>query len=458
MKHIAIDLGASNGRVIVCDADESMRLEVVHRFPSLSIELPTGIHWNLPGIYSEILKGLCIAFKKHGSSIASIGIDSWGVDFSLVDSGGELMFLPYHYRDKRTDNIPEKVFSEIMPAENLFQTNGVQIMSLNTVFQLYAMKKNHSEIIEAADYYLSIPDLLTYWLTGVRVQERTHASTTGLFNPSTGEWAWELIDSLGLPRRLFGDITPSGSIIGRLREDVRRTTGAGSEVQFIAAASHDTQSAAYTVGNSGREAYLSCGTWSIIGLEQKKPTLSHAAFQNDFSNEASGFGGFNLLKNIMGLWILQECKSEWETCNSIDGTNREISYEELISEAESCSCPAVLIDVNDQLFLKTNEQGGPMSSRINTYLEDHNAATCKSRGEFVRLIVESLADYYGKTIAEMEEISGVKLQRLHFIGGGARNRLLAGLTEKKAGIEVVVGESEASALGNVMTQLAGLRN
>jgi rhamnulokinase len=449
MKRIAIDLGASNGRVVVCETgggNIADTMDIVHRFPSHTVELPTGLHWNLPGIYEEIITGLGLAVEKYGVEIASAAIDSWGVDYSLIDGKGQLMFLPYHYRDEHTDGIPERVFAEIIPAQELFKTTGVQIMQLNTIFQLYAVKNDHPGIVASADRYLSIPDLLTFWLTGEKINERSHASTTGLFDPSTGDWAWELIERLGLPKNIFGPITPSGTKVGSLRDVVKRSIGADHDIEFITAASHDTQSAAYTVGRGGQNAFLSCGTWSIIGLERDKAITTDAAYENKFSNEASGFGGYNLLKNIMGLWILQECVVEWEG---------ETSYAELIDAASDCSTPEVLIDVNDPLFMKAHEQAGPMTGRINAYLKERGGTPIRIPGEFVRLIVESLADYYGKTVVQLEEISGVKLDRIHLIGGGSKNSLLARLTQEKTGVEVIVGEGEATAVGNVMIQEAG---
>lgn len=460
MKHIAVDLGASNGRVIVADADgltgseawkqaETVDLDVCRRFPSHVLEKDDGIHWDISRIFDEIKAGLKTAFSRYGDEIESMGIDSWGVDFGLVDAGGDLMFAPYHYRDNRTDGVPEQVFREF-PARRLFEETGVQIMQLNTVFQLASMNKAGALLREPLRKpgvrYLSIPDLLTYWLTGEMINERTHASTTQLFSPSRENWSDDVLKALDIPRTLFGEITPAGTVIGPLTPALRSELGAPASLQFIASGSHDTQSAAYLAGTKPGRAFLSCGTWSILGMERNRALISDAVFEGDFSNEASAYGGYNLLRNIMGLWILQECKAEW------DETGDSTNYSTLVDMAGSASVDGPLLDVNHQDFLGPRQQAGSMVHRINAYLRHLGGVPLNTPAQLTRLIIESLAQSYAADCDRLEKVTGQPLSEILLIGGGARNQLLASLTAEKTGLPVYIGPGEATALGNIMIQ------
>lgn len=450
-KYLAVDLGAGSGRIVV--GASGGELDIIHRFTTPSVVLPGGIHWDIPAIFNHIKQGLSSAFSTYGDEIVSISIDSWGVDYGLLDAGGDLIGLPYHYRDRRTDKIMEEVFSIVSDRE-MYDRTAVQLMQLNTIFQLYSFKKNHPALLASAGRYLSIPDLLSYWLCGEMANERTHASTTQLFSPHKDNWDFGLMDMVGLPKHIFGEIIPSGTLLAPLLPQVMQETAAPASVQVIAGAGHDTQAAAFTVPDSANTAFLSCGTWSVMGIENKSAFISDKSFASSASNEASARGGYNLLKNLLGLWLLQECKAEWDADAGAAGAARADAsgYTELIEQARAEDNPAELIDINDTAFLKSRHQAGSMADRINQHLGKRGAAPCTRRSQIVRLILESLTELYKTTLDELEDISGRKITCLHIIGGGAQNDLLCELTRKRSGREVIIGHSEATAYGNILIQ------
>ena len=305
-KHIAIDLGASNGRVLVGDLTS---FEVVHRFVTHNDQILGEFYWNLQGLFSEIKTGLRKAFALYGDQIASIGIDTWGVDYVLTDEKGSLVSLCYHYRDSRTDGLIEEVAQAFGGKMHIYAQTGIAFQPFNTLYQLRAMQKDRPQALAAASHYLSVPDLLAYWLTGVMSNERSHASTTQLYNPKTGIWAWELIDQLGFSRSLFAPIVDSGTVLGPLTVEVSHEVGAPPSVQVIATAAHDTASAVAAVPAATGETplYISSGTWSLLGVELEEPRIDEQALQSGFTNEVAASGKIRFLKNIMGMWIQQEC-------------------------------------------------------------------------------------------------------------------------------------------------------
>jgi rhamnulokinase len=327
-KYIAVDLGASNGRVIVGDL---AGIEVTNRFVTRNEEMHGEVYWDLPYIYSEIKKGIKTAFSQFGSEIVSIGIDTWGVDYGLIDSNGSLIALPYHYRDSRTDGMIEEVGKKL-GKERIFVETGIAFQPFNTLYQLAAMQKQRPETFAAARHYLSIPDLITYWLTGVMVNEISHASTTQLFNPEHGDWSWELIDSMGFPRTLFGKLVPSGTVVGSLTPSLQNELGACARVKVVAVGSHDTASAVAAVPAAGGEdfLYLSSGTWSLLGVESKKAVINREALASGFTNEMAVNGSIRFLKNIMGMWIQHECVRYWESMGDV------ISWKELDEQTLAC--------------------------------------------------------------------------------------------------------------------------
>ncbi|MCF7927825.1 MAG: rhamnulokinase [Spirochaetales bacterium] len=449
--YIAVDLGASNGRII---AGNLSSMEVLRRFPTYSVKIHGSYYWDLQAIFREILEGLKEAFRRYGGNgpesrvISGIGIDTWGVDYVLTDKNGELIGLPYHYRDSRTDNAMEEVFS-ILPADTIYRETGIQFMQINTLFQLYSFKRDHPELFSAARFYLSIPDLLNYWLTGIMKNEYSHATTTQLFNPSIGSWSGTILAALDFPREMFGSIVPSGTKIGDLDSGVAAEVGAGYSVPVFAVGCHDTASAVAAVPAEEEKEfiYISSGTWSLLGIETPRPIINDDSYRFNFTNEGSVTGGIRFLKNIMGMWIFQECKKEWDTA---DGTEND--YGDLVEKARRQGESKCTIDPADNRFLKPGEPDDPMTGRIRAYCREHCGCEPETRAELMMSIFQGLAEAYRNTIESVETITGTRFQDVHIIGGGSKNKLLSQLAADKTGRRVVTGPVEATALGNIMVQ------
>jgi rhamnulokinase len=415
-EYAAIDLGASSGRVVAGRlADGRVRLQELHRFPNRPVRLPDGLRWNLLHLFTEALEAL------RGRSFAGVGVDTWGVDYALLDGHGRVLGLPYHYRDERTEGMVERAYGRV-PREECYAVTGIQTMPINTVFQLLA-DEGTPALAEARAIAL-VPDLLAYWLSGELANERTNASTTALLDARTGEWAHGLIGRLGLPAQPFGELVEPGTRLGPVL--------AHHEVAapVFTVASHDTASAfAATPVRDEHAAILSSGTWSLLGLELPGPVLSDPAL----TNERGVDGTIRLLKNVMGLWLEQECARVWGA-----------SYAELHAAAARCTGEVPLFDPDDERFLR----GGDMPALI--------AAACgrteMGRGETVRAIYVSLARKYKQVLERLEAASGREVRTIHVIGGGARNELLCRLTADVTGREVLAGPVEATALGNVLVQ------
>ncbi len=445
-KHIAIDLGASNGRVLVGDLRE---FEVVHRFVTVNDQLLGEFYWNIQEIFAQIKIGLQRAFERYGDEIVSIGIDSWGVDYVLVDEGGAPVSFCYHYRDGRTDGLIETVSESLGGKAWVYEQTGIAFQSFNTLYQLAAMQRDRPKSLAAAAHYLGLPDLLAYWLTGVMKNERTHASTTQLYDPRTGDWAWELIDRMGFDRSLFGEIVDSGTVLGTLESGVAHQVGCPKEVVVIASGAHDTASAVAAVpAEAGTTPlYLSSGTWSLLGVEVDAPLTDQRALESGFTNEVATSGKIRFLKNIMGMWIQQECVRHWEHEEGV-----KISWKELDAETIEESAYQGAIDVNDLLFLKPNTYDNLMVDRIKAWCTEHKIEPPKSKGEYMVAIYRGLAQAYKEAIEDLEEVLGERFDSLHIIGGGCQNEILNQWTADATGLSVSAGPVEATALGNLMTQ------
>jgi rhamnulokinase len=411
----AIDLGASSGRVVAGRLENGrLRVLELHRFPNRPVCLPDGLRWNLLHLFTEALEAL------RGRSFAGVGVDTWGVDYALLDGHGRVLGLPYHYRDERTEGMVERAYARV-PREECYAVTGIQTMPINTVFQLLA-DEGSAALAEAEAIALG-PDLLAYWLSGELANERTNASTTALLDARTGEWAHELIARLGLPTRPFGELVEPGTELGPVlaRHDV--------SAPVFAVASHDTASAfAATPVRDEHAAILSSGTWSLLGLELPGPVFSDP----ELTNERGVDGTIRLLKNVMGLWLEQECARVWDA-----------EYAELHRAAAECTGDVPTFDPDDERFLR----GGDMPAMI--------AQACGrelTRGEIVRSIYVSLAAAYKSVLQRLEAVSGRDIRTIHVIGGGARNTLLCQLTADVTGREVLAGPVEATALGNVLVQ------
>lgn len=440
---LAIDLGAGSGRVIAGESDsKTLRLEEIHRFDNPGTDLPGGSFWNLIGLFREIQEGLRLAANRYGERIVAIGIDTWGVDFGLLDADGHLLGLPHQYRDPRHEGMPE-IMHGLMPEEEIYRHTGLTTNFYNSSLQLLSEKCRHSPALAHAARLLFIPDLLGYWLSGRQAVERTIASTSQLVDPATGEWAWEVIDALGLPRRIFGEIVPPGTVLGPLRDEVRRATGLGA-VPVVASACHDTAAAVAGIPMEGEnQPWLSSGTWSIMGLETRAPILSREAFEARCCNELGVDGTVRFLKNISGLWLIQECRRQW----ALEG--EDLDYAALAALADAAPGFTAFIDPDDPDFAAP----GDMPARIRNYCKRSGQAVPESRGAVLRVATESLALKYRVTLGRFRRLSGVDFPRLHVGGGGIRNTSLVQATADACGIEVTAGPVEATSCGNLIVQM-----
>ncbi|MEW9669361.1 rhamnulokinase [Ammoniphilus sp. 3BR4] len=441
MSILAFDLGASSGRVILGRLiDRRMEVEEIHRFSNDPVQVGDRLHWDILRLFHEIKQGL-LKVKHQGVSPQSLAIDSWAVDFGLIGKNGELLGNPYHYRDPHTDGVMEQLFAEI-PKSEIFDRTGIQFLSFNTIFQLYALKKSDSPLLREADSFLMIPDLLRYFLTGEMANEFSNATTTQLFNPTLGKWDVQLIRQLGIPDSWFGPIVHPGASVGKLRTSIGSELGVG-EIPVYAVAEHDTGSAVAAVPALERPfAYLSCGTWSLMGTEVQQPVINELALELNFTNEGGVGETYRLLKNIMGLWILQESRREWER----EGMN--YSFPELVKMAEQAPAFAAMIDPDDPRFLHP----GDMPSRIRQYCRQTGQPVPEGRGAIVRCILESLALKYRYVLGLTERLSGQRFNGLHMVGGGIHNTLLCQWTANAIGKPVWAGPAEASAIGNLAVQ------
>ena len=433
----AVDLGATSGRTILGSFIEGgLNLEEINRFPNHLIEVGGHFYWDIYALYRHIIDGLKLVAHR-GESIASIGIDTWGVDFVLLGKDGNLLRQPYAYRDPHTVGAPEAFFSRISRSE-VYGKTGIQVMNFNSLFQLDTLRRNHDSALEAADKVLFMPDALSYMLTGKMVTEYTIASTAQLVNAHTQRLEPELLKAVGLKEENFGRFVFPGEKIGTLTEEVQKITGLGA-IPVIAVAGHDTGSAVAAVPALDRNfAYLSSGTWSLMGVETDAPVITAETEALNFTNEGGVEGTIRLLKNICGMWLLERCRCDWE----------EISYPELIAEAEASEPFRSLINPDDALFANPMN----MEQAIRTYCADHHQPIPETRGQVVRCIFESLALRYRQVLENLRGLSPRPVEALHVIGGGSRNDLLNQWTANAVGIPVVAGPSEATAIGNVMIQ------
>jgi rhamnulokinase len=438
--YLAVDLGAESGRVLRGRFDgERVSLSEVHRFPNDPVRITSGLHWDALRIISEVKAGMREAATEAGG-LESVGVDSWAVDFALLDREGVLLSNPYHYRDGRTEGMMERAL-ERAPKEDIYRTTGIQFIPINTLYQLLSMEG--SPILDAADRLLMIPDLVNHWLTGERACEFTNATSTQLYNLDAGEWAWGLIEKMGIPAGIFPEIVPPATELGALLPEVADEVGLSTELPVTAVASHDTASAVVAVPARGDDfAYISSGTWSLVGVEMPRPVTTPEAMRANFTNEG-GFGGrTRLLKNVMGLWLLQECRRTWAR------EGKSYSYEELGRMAEGAPAFGPLVDPDHASFLSP----GDMPARLRRFCEATGQEPPEEPGEVARCVFESLALKYRAALEQVRELSSKPVGTVHIVGGGAQNALLCRLTADATGFPVLAGPVEATALGNVMVQ------
>jgi rhamnulokinase len=437
--YLAFDLGAESGRAVLGYLNSGiLRIEEVHRFANEPVEYAGSLHWDTPRLWLEMRKALS-GLKE--TRLEGIGVDAWGVDYALLGEGGELLQNPYHYRDMRTKGVMDDVF-RIVPREEIYRATGIQFMSINTLYQLFAARMQTPGMLKAAQRLLTIPDLLNYWLTGEVVCEFTNATTTQMVDPRTRSWAMELIDRLQLPTRLLAPIVEPGSLLGTLRSELAGSSAlAGTRV--IAPACHDTGSAIAAISAREGTAFLSSGTWSLLGTEIDAPVITDEALRLNFTNEGGVNGTTRLLKNVMGLWMLRSCRQSW----AADG--REYAYRELMELASREIPFQHLVDPDDESFLSPAD----MSAAIAAYCTKTSQPAPATPGAFVRTILESLAMRYRFVIRNLEKLIDRPIERIRVIGGGSQNRLLNQFTADATGRPVLAGPAEATALGNIAVQI-----
>ena len=445
----AVDLGATSGRVILGRVDGragTLELDHVARFPNGPVRLASGLHWDLTGLLRDLTNGLADAFRRD-TAVASIGVDSWAVDYALL-RGDRMLGDPFHYRDERNEAGVEAVHA-MVPFDELYRRNGLQFLPFNTVYQLAAERDTASDgarpegWLDLADSLLLIPDLIGFQLTGAKLAERTNASTTGLLGVETGEWDDDLIERLGFPASVFAPLVSPGESLGGLRRRIAADLGAPSGVEVVAVGSHDTASAVVAVPMRAESAaYISCGTWGLVGVELERPVLTDAAREANFTNEGGVDGRVRFLHNVMGLWLLSESVRWWER----DGDTIDLAV--LLGAAASVTAPVAVFDANDPRFLAP----GNLPGRIAEWCAEHGVAAPQGRAEFARSIIESLAEAFAAAVRTASILSGVDVETIHVVGGGALNELLCRRTADRSGIPVLAGPVEATAIGNVLVQ------
>jgi rhamnulokinase len=422
---------------------DSGRLELfeVHRFPNRMVNIGGSLHWDVNVLFGEMKSGLRLCSEKHTRTPVSIGIDTWGVDFALLDELGELVDLPFTYRDPRTLGAIDEFF-RLIPRERLYELTGIQIISINTLFQLYSMVRDHSPQFSRARHLLFMPDMFNYLLTGIKQSEFTFATTSQLMNPRTRGWEQEVFAALGVSRSIMQDIRMPGTDINPLLDSVCVETGLESTL-VRAVASHDTASAVAAIpATDSNFAYISSGTWSLMGFESRGPVITALAQEYNFSNEGAVDGGFQVLKNITGLWLLQECRRYWS------GQGQLLTYNELVRLAERAEPFRTVIDPDNAIFVNPDD----MTRAIVEYCRFCGEPVPENTGQFVRCILESLALAYRHTLSQIKEIRTAPVERIHVIGGGSRNDLLCRMTADATGLPVYAGPKEATAIGNILVQ------
>lgn len=433
---LAIDIGAESGRVMAAHFDgASLRLEEAHRFPNYALTVNGVLQWDILHLWREVRNGIDRSKARAGARPASLAVDTWGVDFGLLDRNDNLIGNPVCYRDSRTEGMLEEVFARV-PKEEVFAQTGIQFMAINSLYQMMSLVESDSPQLQIAKRFLTVPDLLNFWLSGAQVCEFSNATTTQMLNPFTRSWAGGLLDALGIPLDLFPEVVQPGTRLG-----------AFEDIPVIAPACHDTGSAVAGVpAQTEKFAYISSGTWSLVGLEVAQPVVNEAALAVNATNEGGVYGSFRLLKNVMGLWLLQQCRSTWEKAG------RAYTYPELVSLAESAEPLRSFVDPNDDRFLPP----GDHPAHIRNFCQQSGQPRPQSDAAVARCVFDSLALAYRDVLQELQTLTGRQIEVIHVVGGGSRNRLLNQLTADAAGIPVLAGPGEATVIGNALVQLISL--
>lgn len=437
--YLAFDFGAESGRAVLAHLQSGiLTTQEVHRFPNVPVEFDGSLRWDVSRLWSEIRKALN---SLEGTKLAGIGVDTWGVDYALLGEDGKLLENPYHYRDRRTEGVMEEVFRKV-PREDIYRATGIQFMPINTLYQLYAAHRDTTPVVAAARQLVTIPDLFNYWLTGQAVCEFTNATTTQMVDPVRRVWARDLMQKVGLRADLPSPIVEPGTVIGPLLPGVTSNSPlTGTPV--IAPACHDTGSAVAAITARDGTAFLSSGTWSLIGTELDAPVLTSDALRLNFTNEGGVNGTTRLLKNVMGLWMLQGCRNCWSA------RSQDSSYAELVDLANRELGFAHLVDPDDEMFLRPKD----MLAAIDQFCSKTHQPAPSNPGAYVRCVLESLALKYRLTLRSLEELCGRRIEQIRVVGGGSKNKLLNQITANATGRRVFAGPAEATALGNIAIQV-----
>jgi rhamnulokinase len=441
----AVDLGAQSGRVAVGRFDgERLGVTEVHRFPNVPVRVRDTLNWDILRVYRDVLDGLQAAAREAGH-VDSVAVDSWGVDFALIDAKGRLVQNPVHYRDTRRARGMDEVLTRV-PARELYDRTGIQLMPINTVFELGAMAAEADPALESAETMLLIPDLVHYWLCGATTSELTNATTTQCFDPHAGGWAVDLLERLDVPTRLLPEVVQPGTGLASLSAVVAEETGM-RDAHVVAVATHDTGSAVAAIPfREPGSVFISIGTWSLVGLEIKEPVITDAAFAANLTNEGGVGGTFRLLRNVTGLWLIHECRRVWAH------EGREHSFDQLVALAKDAPTLQSFIDPNDVAF----GEPGDMPARVRAFCAHTGQPEPVDPGAVVRCILESLALKHAQTIDVLASVTGSSPREIHVVGGGARNELLCRWTANAAGLPVLAGPEEATLLGNLIVQAMAL--
>jgi sugar (pentulose or hexulose) kinase len=441
---LAFDLGAESGRAVLGRLSSGkLTLEEKHRFPNPNGRINGHLQWNLLGQWEELKTGLRKTIETGDKELHGIGVDTWGVDFGLVAKNGEILGNPYHYRDSRTDGVMEKTFKRVA-REKIFQATGVQFMEINSLFQLIAMRQSGSPLLDWAETLLFVPDLFNYLFTGIRKVEFSIATTSQMYDPRKKGWAKEMLEALDLPTRIFPEIIPSGTILGPLRDDVAAECGAG-KIPVIAPATHDTGSAVAAVPTDSDQpdwCYISSGTWSLMGVELPEPLINDKSLKYNYTNEGGVGGTIRFLKNIAGLWPVQECRRYWKRAG------QDLNYTELTQMAARAAPLTRILNLDSKPFLLPGE----MPLKIEQFCQETWQPLPTAPGEYVRACLDSLALTYRRTLDGLEDILGRKIAVIHIVGGGCQNELLNQMTADACNRPVIAGPIEATGIGNILVQ------
>lgn len=450
--YLAVDMGASSGRHVVGHFDgQRLELEELFRFENGPTEMLGSLYWDLPGLWNDVQQGLVAAGSKYGDSIISVGVDTWGVDFLLVGPRGEFLGFPYCYRDPRTDGMMEQAF-QIVPRSDIFAQTGLQFMQFNSLYQLLAMKENHSPFFDRAERLLMMPDLFHWLLSGVMSNEFTNATTTQCFDPQKNDWSWDLLQQFGLPAHLFHTTSAPGTVLGSLLPAVSKRNGL-TKTKVVLPGSHDTASAVMAVPTGSQTgetnwAYISLGTWALMGIESPCPIVNETVAAFNFTNEGGVGSTTRVLKNICGLWLIQECRRTWNEQEKRNSSGLPLTWEDIAQMTAAAPSLTCFIAPDARDFLAPTD----MPEAIRRFAARTGQRVPEQDGTVARVALESIAMKFRQVLRQCQEISGQKIETVHIVGGGTRNTLLCQAAADATGCRVVTGPIEATAIGNIMMQ------